>query len=104
MYNATTRQVETELFPCLRHFGIRFYAYNPLAGTALFVYSTDLYGVSVFEVSWTLSSVQAVSSLGSTIIKTRREANLQGASLEITGLLPTETGTNKVVLWVVDQP
>lgn len=33
MYNATTRQVETELLPCLRYFGIRFYAYNPLAGT-----------------------------------------------------------------------
>ena len=32
MYNATTRQVETELLPCLRHFGLRFYAYNPLAG------------------------------------------------------------------------
>lgn len=32
MYNATTRQVEKELFPCLRHFGLRFYAYNPLAG------------------------------------------------------------------------
>ncbi|KAF0875603.1 ARK74 reductase, partial [Crocuta crocuta] len=31
MYNATTRQVETELLPCLRHFGLRFYAYNPLA-------------------------------------------------------------------------
>ncbi|CAO2589724.1 Aflatoxin B1 aldehyde reductase member 3, partial [Lemmus lemmus] len=25
MYNATTRQVEKELFPCLRHFGLRFY-------------------------------------------------------------------------------
>ncbi|XP_023693086.1 aflatoxin B1 aldehyde reductase member 3 [Paramormyrops kingsleyae] len=35
MYNATTRQVETELFPCLRHYGIRFYAYNPLAGGLL---------------------------------------------------------------------
>ncbi|MXQ93791.1 hypothetical protein E5288_WYG016895 [Bos mutus] len=23
MYNATTRQVETELLPCLRHFGLR---------------------------------------------------------------------------------
>ncbi|XP_042333931.1 aflatoxin B1 aldehyde reductase member 4-like [Sceloporus undulatus] len=32
MYNATTRQVETELLPCLRHFGMRFYAFNPLAG------------------------------------------------------------------------
>lgn len=35
MYNATTRQVETELLPCLRHFSIRFYAYNPLAGGLL---------------------------------------------------------------------
>lgn len=32
MYNATTRQVEKELLPCLRHFGLRFYAFNPLAG------------------------------------------------------------------------
>ncbi|XP_074831952.1 aflatoxin B1 aldehyde reductase member 2 [Carettochelys insculpta] len=35
MYNATTRQVETELLPCLRHYGMRFYAYNPLAGGLL---------------------------------------------------------------------
>ncbi|XP_047438023.1 aflatoxin B1 aldehyde reductase member 3 [Mugil cephalus] len=35
MYNATTRQVETELLPCLRNYGIRFYAYNPLAGGLL---------------------------------------------------------------------
>ncbi|XP_048077944.2 aflatoxin B1 aldehyde reductase member 4-like [Ursus arctos] len=35
MYNATTRHVETELFPCLRHFGLRFYAYHPLAGGLL---------------------------------------------------------------------
>ncbi|XP_020828791.1 aflatoxin B1 aldehyde reductase member 4-like [Phascolarctos cinereus] len=35
MYNATTRQVETELFPCLHHYGLRFYAYNPLAGGLL---------------------------------------------------------------------
>ncbi|XP_040843929.1 aflatoxin B1 aldehyde reductase member 2-like [Ochotona curzoniae] len=35
MYNATTRQVEKELFPCLRHFGLKFYAYNPLAGGLL---------------------------------------------------------------------
>ncbi|EDL13301.1 aldo-keto reductase family 7, member A5 (aflatoxin aldehyde reductase) [Mus musculus] len=35
MYNATTRQVEAELLPCLRHFGLRFYAYNPLAGGLL---------------------------------------------------------------------
>ncbi|XP_070314910.1 aflatoxin B1 aldehyde reductase member 2-like isoform X1 [Odocoileus virginianus] len=35
MYNATTWQVETELLPCLRRFGLRFYAYNPLAGGLL---------------------------------------------------------------------
>ncbi|KAG5836061.1 aflatoxin B1 aldehyde reductase member 3 [Anguilla rostrata] len=35
MYNATTRQVETELLPCLKNYGIRFYAYNPLAGGLL---------------------------------------------------------------------
>nr|XP_060482238.1 aflatoxin B1 aldehyde reductase member 2-like [Panthera onca]XP_060482239.1 aflatoxin B1 aldehyde reductase member 2-like [Panthera onca]XP_060482240.1 aflatoxin B1 aldehyde reductase member 2-like [Panthera onca] len=32
MYKATAQQVETELLPCLRHFLLRFYAYNPLAG------------------------------------------------------------------------
>jgi aflatoxin B1 aldehyde reductase len=35
MYNALTRDVERELFPCLRHYGMRFYAYNPLAGGML---------------------------------------------------------------------
>ncbi|KAM3824093.1 aflatoxin B1 aldehyde reductase member 2-like [Vipera latastei] len=35
MYNAITRQVEKELLPCLRHFGMSFYAYNPLAGGLL---------------------------------------------------------------------
>ncbi|KAG1815249.1 NADP-dependent oxidoreductase domain-containing protein [Suillus subaureus] len=35
LYNALERRVETELFPCLRHFGIRFYAYSPLASGLL---------------------------------------------------------------------
>lgn len=35
MYNAVTRQVEGELFPCLRRFNMAFYAYNPLAGGIL---------------------------------------------------------------------
>ena len=35
MYNCLTRSVEKELFPCLRHFNIRFYAYNPLCGGIL---------------------------------------------------------------------
>lgn len=32
VYNALHRAVEPELFACLRHYGISFYAYNPLAG------------------------------------------------------------------------
>ena len=35
MYNALTRDVERELFPCLRNYGMSFYAYNPLAGGML---------------------------------------------------------------------
>lgn len=35
MYNALTRDVERELIPCLRNYGIEFYAYNPLAGGLL---------------------------------------------------------------------
>lgn len=35
MYNAITRNVEEELFQALREFGIRFYAFNPLAGGLL---------------------------------------------------------------------
>ncbi|MCE5263457.1 MAG: aldo/keto reductase [Deltaproteobacteria bacterium] len=34
-YNAVSRDVESELFPAVRRFGIRFYAYNPLAGGLL---------------------------------------------------------------------
>ncbi|CAB9507536.1 Aflatoxin B1 aldehyde reductase member 2 [Seminavis robusta] len=35
MYNAITRQVETELLPALRKLGMSFYCYNPLAGGML---------------------------------------------------------------------
>lgn len=35
MYNALTRDVERELFPCLRNYRIAFNAYNPLAGGLL---------------------------------------------------------------------
>lgn len=35
MYSAITRQVEKELFPCLRYYGIRFYAFSPLGGGIL---------------------------------------------------------------------
>ena len=35
VYNALTRNVEQELFPSLRKFGLKFYAYNPLAGGLL---------------------------------------------------------------------
>lgn len=35
MYNCLTRMVEKELIPCLRHYNMSFYAYNPLAGGIL---------------------------------------------------------------------
>jgi len=35
VYNALSRKSEEELFPALRKLGIRFYAYNPLAGGIL---------------------------------------------------------------------
>ena len=31
MYNAITREMETELVPCCRKFGLRIVVYNPLA-------------------------------------------------------------------------
>ena len=34
-YSAVTRDVESELFPAIRNFGLRFYAYNPLAAGLL---------------------------------------------------------------------
>ncbi|ORY11556.1 NADP-dependent oxidoreductase domain-containing protein [Clohesyomyces aquaticus] len=39
VYNAIHRPVEQELFPCLRKYGIEFYAFNPLGGG----YLTDRY-------------------------------------------------------------
>eukprot|EP01087_Luapelamoeba_hula_P008005 TRINITY_DN1987_c0_g2_i2.p1 TRINITY_DN1987_c0_g2~~TRINITY_DN1987_c0_g2_i2.p1 ORF type:complete len:352 (+),score=52.73 TRINITY_DN1987_c0_g2_i2:26-1057(+) len=35
MYNPLTRSVESELFPALRKYNIRFYVFNPLAGGLL---------------------------------------------------------------------
>lgn len=39
VYNALHRAVEPELFPCLRRYGVAFYAFNPVAGGML----TDRY-------------------------------------------------------------
>jgi aflatoxin B1 aldehyde reductase len=35
LYNGLSRGIEAELLPALRHLGMRFYAYNPLAGGIL---------------------------------------------------------------------
>ncbi|MFW5874333.1 MAG: aldo/keto reductase family protein, partial [Verrucomicrobiota bacterium] len=35
LYNGLSRGIEPELLPALRHLGMRFYAYNPLAGGIL---------------------------------------------------------------------
>jgi aflatoxin B1 aldehyde reductase len=45
MYNAITRLIEEECLPACRHFGVKFLAYNPLAGgllTAKYETVTDL--------------------------------------------------------------
>jgi len=41
MYNPIARRAETELKACLDHFGMRYYAYNPLAGGMLTGRYTD---------------------------------------------------------------
>ncbi|KAF2668026.1 Aldo/keto reductase [Microthyrium microscopicum] len=46
VYNAIQRAAELELFPCLRHYGIAFYAFNPVAGGFL----TDRYHRDTTEV------------------------------------------------------
>ena len=46
VYNALHRSIEPELLPCLRHYGIAFYNYNPLAGG----YLTDRYHRDTEEV------------------------------------------------------
>jgi len=45
VYNALHRAVEPELFPCLRHYGISFYEFNPLAGG----YLTDRYSRNMMD-------------------------------------------------------
>jgi len=45
MYNAITRDVEKELFPCLKDYALAFYVYNPLAGgllTGKYLRTTEL--------------------------------------------------------------
>ena len=54
MYNAITRAVEPELFKCLGNYGIRFHAFNPLAGGAFsrnFADSTAVAAGSRFDSS-----------------------------------------------------
>jgi aflatoxin B1 aldehyde reductase len=46
LYNAIHRGVEPELFPCLRHYEMSFYAFNPLAGG----YLTSRYRVGLSNV------------------------------------------------------
>src|SRR4030081_1214091 len=54
LYNAITRAVEPELFKCLGNYGIRFHAYNPLAGGAFsrnFADSAEIAAGSRFDSS-----------------------------------------------------
>ncbi|KAI9360770.1 NADP-dependent oxidoreductase domain-containing protein [Zopfochytrium polystomum] len=52
LYNALTRDIERELFPCLRDLNIRFYAYNPLCGGLLsgnYKFDTEIGGGARFD-------------------------------------------------------
>lgn len=52
IYNALHRTVEAELFPCLRHYGMGYYAYNPLGGgffTGAFTRETEVEKGSRFD-------------------------------------------------------
>jgi len=71
MYNAITRDVEKELFPCLRDYNLAFYVYNPLAGgllTGKYQKNTELptngrfsYHKGYPERYWKDSNMQGVS-------------------------------------------
>jgi aflatoxin B1 aldehyde reductase len=79
MYNALTREVERELFPCLRAMGMRFYVYNPLAGGVLsgkYKWGADVPGEGRFkeygfyvERYWKQSYVAACTSIGEACVK-----------------------------------
>jgi len=58
VYNALHRGVEPELFPCLRRYGVAFFAFNPLAGGYLTSrYTRDMLGADV-ELEEGLDSIQ----------------------------------------------
>ena len=38
LYNAISRDIEMELMPCLRRFGIKFYAFNIIAGILVYIH------------------------------------------------------------------
>ncbi|KAH7928952.1 Aldo/keto reductase [Leucogyrophana mollusca] len=49
LYNAVERRIEVELLPCLRHYGIRYDAYSPLASgllTGKFLSEADMQNAS----------------------------------------------------------
>lgn len=56
MYNAVTREMEAELVPCCRKFGIRIVVYNPLA--CVLGLSTR---IRVAEASWGIRTAVAFS-------------------------------------------
>ena len=70
LYNAITRAVEPELFKCLGNYGIRFHAYNPLAGGAFsknFAGSAAVAAGSRFDSSQLLKASSIVIAIGTTL-------------------------------------
>ncbi|KAH7916592.1 NADP-dependent oxidoreductase domain-containing protein [Hygrophoropsis aurantiaca] len=64
LYNAVERRIEVELLPCLRHFGIRYDAYSPLASgllTGKFLSDADMQ--SAKGTRWDPNASQFASAL-----------------------------------------
>ncbi|KAF9921268.1 hypothetical protein FBU30_008726 [Linnemannia zychae] len=91
-YNPIARNIAVELLPCLRHFGMSFYAYNPISGGMLsgkykFDYvpegsrydpNTTL-GKMVREMYWNKTNFEAVEQL--TIVAKENNLTLLEATL-----------------------
>ncbi|KAG0378482.1 hypothetical protein BGX24_003694 [Mortierella sp. AD032] len=92
MYNPIARSVTTELLPCLKHYNISFYAYNPICGGVLsgkYKFGVDpegtrfdpktLYGQMARDWYWNKTNFDAIATL--TTVATTHDLTLLEATL-----------------------
>ncbi|KAG0200977.1 hypothetical protein BGX33_010657 [Mortierella sp. NVP41] len=93
MFNPIARSVTTELLPCLKHFNIGFYAYNPICGGVLsgkYKFDGEVpegsrydpktrIGPMVREMYWTKTNFEAIQNL--TRVATDNNMTLLDATL-----------------------